>query len=257
MADPCAACLRTLVPRVDRAGRRPGHRSVGTAEGPTGTPERLSPWATSVPRGPFSLRSTTGRLEGDRDVTAFRLGGAVRDHQHAAVPAAARTPWSSSSASWRSSPLVGSSRITTGRASRARATARRRRSPPESATPSSRRGCRARPQRGHHASRRAPGAHGPPPPRRRRAGPGGGWSAPCREHLGTLVGQRAGGARVVRASSSTSPRQREGAALERPEAQQRSDQAGLACTTRPGDGDPAPGGRLRLTPSTARGRPGP
>ena len=161
-------------------------------------------------------------------------------------PAAASTPSMSSSASPGSSPLVGSSRISTGPgARRARATASRRRSPPDSATPSSPTGVSSPsgsvatqrvepggPQRGGDLvlagvgpGQREVGAHG------------------AREQLGPLVRQRAGGAGVVLGEAlHVGAGQRERAVLEGPEAQERGDEARLAGAARAGDGDPAAGG---------------
>ena len=160
-------------------------------------------------------------------------------------PAAARTPTISSSARAGSRPLVGSSSTRTGPgASSARATARRRRSPPDRATPSSPTGVSSPSGRAAiQASRRAVRsasvisasvASGRPRTRLDRTVPANicaRWSASAQ------AGARVGLAQVLHVGVAKGQR----AVLEWPVAQQRGDQARLAGAARAGHGDPAAG----------------
>ena len=133
--------LERLVP-LGRVGGFVARRSprAGPA-GPGSAPAAAAAVDAGSRRARLTLRVAPGRRappRADDDVAAGRLGGPVRDQQDAAVARRGEHAVDELVGQAGSRPLVGSSSTTTGPgASSARATASRRRSPPDRAKPSS------------------------------------------------------------------------------------------------------------------------
>ena len=256
--------LERMVPvgRVERIGVRdtggPARRRRRRAR-PSDRRRGLPPFR----RGRSDLsRHDSPRLERDGGVAPRRLGGPVRDRPARcaprplrARPRGARRPAGGRARWWA---RRGSRRVP-GRAGRGRrrgAAARRRRARPRPR----RRGCRARPAAWPPTRRGGrPAAPRRSRPRRRRAGRGRGWSAPCRRTSG-----RAG--RPARRRHAVSCWERRSTSIPPSESvPPSSGQKRRSAVTRldlPAPLDPVtatrpPGGSRRLTPSRARGRPGP